>query len=93
MLTEPHQSRIGAIKQLPFRRSKNKSSKIKIGEVYDCIPTTWESWKYPFRGLVENVLTNSAVVLIISTHESDEGLMEVLKNRTVVPLKNLEEIQ
>lgn len=93
MLTEPHQSRIGAIKQLPMRGREKKSSRIKIGEVYDCKPTTWESWKYPFRGIVEKVLTNTAVVMIVSTHKSDEALMISLNHRTVVPLKNLEEIE
>lgn len=92
MLTEPHQSRIGAIKELPVRKTRRKKrTKIRVGEIYHCTPFTWESWKYPFRGMVEKILNNSAVVMIVSTHESDEPLMMALHQRTVVPLRNLEE--
>lgn len=92
MLTEPHQSRIGAIKSVPMRRTRKRKPNVQVGEIYHCIPHTWETWKYPFTGLVEKVLNNTAVVTIIATHECDEILAGTLKLKTVIPLKNLEEI-
>lgn len=93
MLTEPHQSRIGAIQELPVnpRRRKRRTKKlIEIGGVYECNTTKIsEAWKYPFLGIVEKIYNNSALVRIVSTRETDDWLVSELKNRTVVPLKSL----
>lgn len=92
MLTEPHQSRIGAIKELPMnrRRKKQRSKKsIEIGGVYECDTTREGTWRYSFLGIVEIVYTNSALVRIVSTRESDDHLIDHLKNKTVVSLKNM----
>ncbi|GCF92479.1 hypothetical protein NRIC_03700 [Enterococcus florum] len=89
MLTEPHISRYGGLVAIPRKRTRRKKVKIEIGEVYECTPHSWETWKYPFRAVVERIYTNSAMVLITATHPSDEYLLQQLQNRTVVPLKGM----
>ncbi|MGM0215034.1 hypothetical protein [Enterococcus sp. AZ109] len=89
MITEPFIGREGAIKNVPIRRKKTKKSNIEIGESYLCYPRDDESWKYPFIGKVEKILTNTAVVRIIATQQEDDHLIDRLNYRTVVVLTRM----
>ena len=67
--------------------ARKKKSEIQPGTKVYCIGG--ESWKHPFRGIVQFVRENSVVVLIESSHEDDDLLIDELKGKTVVSKKNI----
>lgn len=89
MITEPFIGREGAIKNVPIRQKRAKNPNVQIGGIYLCYPREGESWKFPFIGEVENILTNTAVVKIIATQKEDDHLIDKLNNRTVVVLTRM----
>lgn len=66
---------------------RRKKSDLKPGMSVYCIGR--ESWQHPFRGVIRFVRENSLVVLIESTHEEDDHLIEELHGKTVVSKKNI----
>ncbi|MFY1069201.1 hypothetical protein [Enterococcus sp. AD013-P3] len=48
-----------------------------------------ESWRHPFRGVIKFVRENSVVVLIESTHEEDDYLIDMLHGKTAISKKNI----
>lgn len=66
---------------------RRKKSDLKPGMSVYCIGR--ESWQHPFRGVIQFVRENSVVVLIESTHEEDDCLIDELHGRTVISKKSI----
>lgn len=67
--------------------ARKKENNIKPGTKVYCIGR--ESWKHPFRGVVQYVREKSVVVLIESTHEEDDYLIDELHGKTAISKKNI----
>lgn len=60
---------------------------IKPGMICQCVGNGL--WQQDFIGLVQKVLENSVMVIIVSTEQEDDHLIDMLKGRTVISKKNI----
>ena len=67
--------------------ARRKKSDLKPGMNVYCIGG--ESWSHPFRGVIQFIREKSVVVLIESTHEEDDCLIDELHGKTVISKKNV----
>lgn len=68
--------------------ARKKDNKLKPGMRVYCIGD--EKWKHPFRGVIEFVRESSVVVIIESTHEEDDYLIDERHGKTVVNKKKIQ---
>ncbi len=67
--------------------ARRKKSDLKPGMKVYCVGG--EAWLHPFRGVIQFVRQNSVVVLIESSHEEDDHLIDELHGKTVISKKNI----
>lgn len=68
----------------------------KIGqevECFNCRSKRGSAWMFPFTGYVTKVYEKSALVVIISTHPTDDSLVVEYKGKTVVSFKELKVVR
>lgn len=68
--------------------ARKKDDNLKPGMRVYCIGD--EKWKHPFRGVIEFVRESSVVVIIESTHEEDDYLIDERHGKTVVNKKKIQ---
>lgn len=67
--------------------ARKKDSNLKPGMRVSCIGD--EKWKHPFQGVIEFIRKGSVVVIIESTHEEDDHLIDERHGKTVVNKKKI----
>lgn len=87
MLTEPDYNH-GGIASVPTAPRKRRApTKIKIGQEYRCRA---EGFTSPFRGVVEKLYDNTAIVKIENTYECDGEIAKRKDGLAVVRYKDME---
>ncbi|MGX2947178.1 hypothetical protein [Enterococcus alishanensis] len=89
---ETNKYRHGALHTVEPKKRVKKKGKIEVGKKYICKPRKDCKWTHPFFGIVEQIYKNSALVIITATDEVDDYLTVEHKGKTVVPLKNMVEL-
>ena len=80
----------GLVLDMPTKRpKKRKKAKIKVGDMVRCEA---EEFIYPFRGYVEKILSNSAIIKIENTMKCDKWLAKSKQNLAVARLVDIEPI-
>ncbi|HGF7125882.1 TPA: hypothetical protein ACF3DD_001346 [Enterococcus faecium] len=78
----------GLMLDMPTKNPKTrKKPKFKVGDMVRCEA---EEFIYPFRGYVEKILSNSAIIHIENTMECDKRLAKSKENLAVVRLVDIE---
>ncbi len=81
----------GLMLDMPTKNPKTrKKPKVKIGDMVRCEA---EEFIYPFRGYVEKVLSNSAIIRIENTMECDRVTARHKYYLAVAQLKSMEVIE
>lgn len=89
---ETNKYRKGALSVVDYRKRVMKKGRIEVGKKFICNPLNDHRWNQPFFGIVEFIYNKSATVIITATDQSDDALAASLKGRTVVPFKNMIEL-
>ncbi|HAR1317382.1 TPA: hypothetical protein IZ315_000192 [Enterococcus faecium] len=80
----------GLILDMPTKNPKTREKpKVKVGDMVRCEA---EEFIYPFRGYVEKILSNSAIIRIENTMECDKLLAKSKENLAVARLVDMEVI-
>lgn len=61
----------------------------RFGQGMVCICIGRKPWKSTFVGIIQKELSNSAIVLIESTHEDDDPLIDVYEGKTVISKRDI----
>ncbi|EGP5186649.1 hypothetical protein EJW92_11015 [Enterococcus faecium] len=78
----------GLMLDMPTKNPKTrKKAKVEVGDMVRCEA---EGFIYPFRGYVEKVLSNSAIIRIENTMECDKWLAKSKDNLAVARLVDME---
>ncbi|MDE5175137.1 hypothetical protein [Enterococcus faecium] len=81
----------GLMLDMPTKNPKTrKKPKVKVGDMVRCEA---EEFIYPFRGYVEKVLSNSAIIRIENTMECDRVTARHKYYLAVAQLKSMEVIE
>lgn len=78
----------GLMMDLPTKNPiKQEESEIKVGDMVRC---TAEEFIYPFRGYVEHIYNQSAIIKIENTMECDKWTAKSKENLAVARLADIE---